>query len=451
MTELKFDFTNICGKIKPMNAVNNGPAGSKERETGAFAEYADLEVPYARYHDSAYYSGYGGEHTVDVHRIFKKFDADENDPQSYVFGPTDEYVKNTLDVGTRPYYRLGASIEHGYKFGTYPPKDFHKWARICEHIIRHYTEGWADGFNYDIEYWEIWNEPDCKNADGSNPCWQGSFEQFIDLYEIAAKHLKSTFPHLKIGGPAFTSPRKMDEIVPFLNAVKERSIPLDFYSFHGYANTPRRVKEASDTAMRTLIEAGLVGENGERPELHYNEWNYVKAWAGDLYKYSRKAAKRLKGASFVAGCMCVGQQSDIDMMMYYDARPCSWCGLFDTDTLDLLKPYYSFLMFKELPRLGNWVKADAAVDNVYSIAATDGKSGAVLLTYYVDEDEAPAEQVKVDFTGVKSENGVRVEYYLLDDEHNANLVRSDVFISENFSACLDMKLFDTCLLKIIPV
>lgn len=36
--------------------------------------------------------------------------------------------------------------------------------------------------------------------DGSNPCWQGTKEQFWDLFEIAAKHLKKTFPDLKIGG-----------------------------------------------------------------------------------------------------------------------------------------------------------------------------------------------------------------------------------------------------------
>ncbi len=27
-----------------------------------------------------------------------------------------------------------------------PPKDFKKWAVICEHIIRHYDENWANGY-----------------------------------------------------------------------------------------------------------------------------------------------------------------------------------------------------------------------------------------------------------------------------------------------------------------
>ena len=26
-----------------------------------------------------------------------------------------------------------------------PPKDYAKWARICEHVVRHYNEGWGWG------------------------------------------------------------------------------------------------------------------------------------------------------------------------------------------------------------------------------------------------------------------------------------------------------------------
>ena len=69
-------------------------------------------------------------------------------------------------AGTKPFYRLGQSIEHQTKkYGIYPPKDFKKWAKICEHIIRHYNEGWANGYRMGIEYWEIWNEADLDQPD----------------------------------------------------------------------------------------------------------------------------------------------------------------------------------------------------------------------------------------------------------------------------------------------
>ena len=77
MNNVKFDFSTRSGKIKPMNAVNNGPSGSVVRGSrGNIDTYAALEIPYARNHDASFYSNYGGEHTVDVHRIFKNFDAD---------------------------------------------------------------------------------------------------------------------------------------------------------------------------------------------------------------------------------------------------------------------------------------------------------------------------------------------------------------------------------------
>ena len=451
MNKIKFDFSMRSGKIKPMNAVNNGPAGSAVRGSrGNIDTYAALEIPYARNHDASFYSSYGGEHTVDVHRIFKNFDADENDPASYVFGPTDQYVENTFYVGTKVFYRLGASIEHGYKYGTRPPKDFAKWARICEHIIRHYTEGWADGFNYDIEYWEIWNEPDCKNGDGSNPCWQGTEDQFIDFYEVAAKYLKNRFPKLKIGGPAFCTPWDGSFREKFLQAVNDRDIPLDFYSFHGYIYEPSFIGELSNKALSMLDRTGILSKRG-KPELIYNEWNYVRSWVGEEYKYSRIMSRKIKGASLIAGAFCVGQASEIDMMMYYDARPSTWCGLFDTDTLDPQKPYYSFYMFKDLVKLGDYVKAVECDADLYSCAATNGNESAILLTHYNDNDSTETKQVKIAMENVTNQNGARVEYYLLDEDHDATLVREEIFTSRDFSICLDIKLFDTYLIKIVPV
>ena len=270
MENISFDFLKTSGIIKPMNAVNNGPVDPGVRQSPSnFDTYKAARFPYARNHDASFYVRYGGEHIVDVHRIFKNFDADENDPESYIFEPTDDYVKITLDAGTKTFYRLGAAIEHYYKYGTRVPKDYGKWARICEHIIRHYTEGWANGFHYDIEYWEIWNEPDCRNPDGSHPCWQGTCEQFIDFFEVAAKYLKKCFPHLKIGGPAFASPEPYEFKDKFLEAVNERNIPLDFYSFHCYG---RQVEDIEDTIKIGIMKreelpkdiTNILGDNNSK-------------------------------------------------------------------------------------------------------------------------------------------------------------------------------------------
>ena len=108
-------------------------------------------------------------------------------------------------------------------------------------------------------------------------------------------------------------------------------------------------------------------------------------------------------------------------------------------------------MVKELPKLGTWVKADAKVNSIYSCMATDGCDGALMVTHFNDNDDTPAEPVKITFENAKGEKGVKVEYYLLDDDHDAKLVREEIFAAECFALHLDMKLYDTYLIKLIAL
>jgi len=443
MSEVLIDFSKTCGKIKPMNCLNNGPTGHEVRAVSNFRAYKNAHIPYARTHDTAFQD----EHLIDVHRIFKNFDADETDPASYVFGPTDEYIALTFAAGTKIFYRLGASIEHSHKVGTCVPKDFDKYARICEHIVRHYTENWANGFQYDIEYWEIWNEADCKNPDGSNPCWQGTDEEFIHFYGIVASHLKKCFPHLKIGGPAFTRPKRNYEFVMgFLNYVKDNNIPLDFFSYHRYANTPKIIYEAVKEGESVLEEAGLEGTM-----TILNEWNYIRGWLGEDWVYSLRSEKSLKGASFVLGSMCAGQASSLGMLMYYEGRPCGMCGIFDTDTYAPLKPYYSFVMFHELYSLGTWIRSEYEQNDIYVCAAAGEKDRAVILTYYIDDDEAPEKVVDLQLRNVIEEHGVKVSIYRLDENQNNELVGEEYFMSKNFNLRLKFRIYTSYLIKIIAM
>ncbi len=446
MENIKISFDKTEGKIKYMNAVNNGPVGGNVRTAKSnFEAYKAAGISYARNHDASFFSGYGGEHTVDVHRIFKNFDADENCESSYIFEPTDKYLLDIEAAGTKTFYRLGASIEHGFKYGTYPPRDNAKWARICEHIINHYNNKWADGYELGIEYWEIWNEADCKNADGSNPCWQGTEEEFVEFFCTALKYLKDKFPNLKIGGPAFASVWSRGFVEKLLSALQERNLPLDFFSFHWYGNNLEKFTQTLEEAKRVLVKYGF-----NDTELILNEWNYVQGWVNEAWEYSIRAEKGLKGSSLISSAMAIGQGSYLDMLMYYDARPCAMNGMFDTDTLRPLKGYYPFLMFKELLELGKYVRPEVAAQDVYSCAATDGDNHAVMLSYFNNDDSMPNKNVKLDLSHL-SDGTWQVEYYLLDETHNAELVRSETVCNSEFTVYLNMPLFSTYLIKIKKV
>jgi hypothetical protein len=205
-------------------------------------------------------------------------------------------------AGVEVFYRLGHRIEHEVKkYGVNPPKDFKKWAIICEHIIRHYTEGWANGFKYKMTYWEIWGEPDLdKHNPAKSPCWTGTKEQFFEFFNTVASHLKSCFPHLKIGGPAIAHDLEWtDEFLSNLTA------PLDFFSWHKYAHLIESVLGMAAKVRELLDRHGYT-----ETESIMDEWNYVLGWSGDDIVYSHDHRGKIKGASFSVAMMSTFSLAD---------------------------------------------------------------------------------------------------------------------------------------------
>ena len=393
------------GRIKPMHAVNNGPSKARSNQTRSnFDEYKALRIPYARLHDSAHCTAYGGHHVVDVTGVFPNFDADENDPASYDFTMTDEYLDTIRRAGTEPYYRRGQSIEHGIKkYGVNPPKDFAKWARICEHIVRHYNEGWANGHRWNIKYWEIWNEPDGNKAttDGrQGPTWTGTMEQFLELYKVASLHLRKCFGRsIMIGGPGFCGwDSWKDHFLPF--CAKE-NLPLDFYSYHGYFIEPRNLGGVARDARKLLDDNGFT-----ETETHLNEYNYTPDWAdGWVYTLECESGRfNQKGAASIAAVMCVCQDAPVDMLMYYDARLGSGMnGMFNSLTLQPICGYYAFLAWSRLAELGMEIDVKVATPDIadkpqlYAVGArnADGRLALFLVRYSHDNNVFDTRRIRV--------------------------------------------------------
>ena len=385
--------TEMVGTIKPMHCINNAPSFDDEV---LFETLTDAGIPYSRLHDT-FELCY--DRLVDVPNVFPDFDADENDPLSYDFAFTDVFIKNLIAAGVKPFYRLGVSIEN-YRsikpYNIFPPKDFAKWARICEHIIMHYNEGWADGFYYDIEYWEIWNEPDNFPDKDENQMWTGSAEEFYALYKTAASYLKNKFPQLKIGGygscgfyaiseenaasDAKVSSRTgyfLDFFERFLREMKADNVPLDFFSWHSYSGAESNEKYA-EYCRKKLNEYGFY-----KTESILNEWN-----TGIM------ARGTVNDCAAVAANMLAMQNSSLDMLMYYDAKTDSaYCGLYNPlyARLPVEKEkrvfgvYYVFAAFNELYKLKSQVKTEYGGKDIYAVAAFDGENGAVMITNASDK------------------------------------------------------------------
>jgi len=383
--DVKVDFTKEVGRVKPMHAVGQPPLlGTRDYQL--FRLLKEAGVPYSRLHDLGIRA-----RLVDIPHLFPNFDADENDPANYDFYFTDRMMEALVKNGVEPWFRLGVSIENYCRekaYNIYPPRDYAKWARICEHVIRHYTEGWADGYKWKITYWEIWNEPDNRMDPIDNQQWRGTFPQFCELYAVASRHLKAKFPHLKIGGYGSCGYRLLSTpleqrdtnmyhrvqcIYDFLDFAKKEKLPLDFFSYHSYLAPSDTVSHVA-IARKALDDAGYVNA-----ELSLNEWLPVP---------TRKTLGTAKQAADVCAEMLGLQGTALDSAMIYDAR-CNigiFSPLFNPYDYRPHKAYYAFKAFNELYKRKREVKSSSSDPWVTWVAAACGeKDGAVVIAHTGDE------------------------------------------------------------------
>ena len=230
----------------------------------------------------------------------------------------------------------------------------------------HYNEGWADGFNYGIEYWQIWNEHDHS----ATCCWTGTPEQFYDFYETAYRHLKKKFPHLQIGGPALIGRPSTGK--DFIEAMAKRNVPLDFLSWHMYFHTVEAFKYNVNFFRKTLDENGYK----DTPSF-IDEWN-IKPFDLTQTQYNTVLA---------AATMCVGQYEPIDMMLYFDVIIGSPFNTLWTLYAEPKPTYWAFYSWGKMSQLGTSVEAKADMPELQVAAATNAeksKSGILVTRLNVE-------------------------------------------------------------------
>jgi len=232
--DIYIDCSITIGKIRNLLGINNGPLTFWRDARGDFfvdlsTQYKELGIKSVRVQD---FSGIQAG-PFDIDQIFPDFNADPESEGNYNFTSTDLAVQGIKSVGADIIFRLGYSWGFGKAKASVTyinESDYVKWAEIAKHIVMHYNDGWANGFHYNITYWEIWNEPD------NEVFWTGTSQEFYKLYEVTARTLKAYNSSLKVGGPALAF--NMTFLEGFLKYCKERNVPLDFVSWHYYDFPP---------------------------------------------------------------------------------------------------------------------------------------------------------------------------------------------------------------------
>lgn len=347
--EIVVDWAQPAGEFRAVHGANFGPlCANGTVDLTPF--HRALALPVTRLHDIPWTYG----EVVDIHTLFPDFRADPTDPASYDFRRTDDYLRGVTNTGARIVFRLGESIEHTpVKYWVHPPPDFAKWAEICAGVVRHCNEGWAGGLRLGIRDWEVWNEPENQPA-----CWTGSDGDYFRLYEVTARTLKSLWPELRVGGPAVGNTGRLVNgtlepsrfLTHFLAFCRARALPLDFFSWHCYADDPDEFV-ARARAIRTLLDS----QGYTNTPSHLNEWNYLPRgdWAPMLPAGQGESRERMfaaiggaEGAAFAAAALLRLQDAPVEMANYFSADNQGF-GLFTPAGAPRLN-YHAFLAFREL-------------------------------------------------------------------------------------------------------
>ena len=449
-TQLEADFARSQGVVRPLHGINKGPlvAGGLIDLTPSLRS---LGVPQIRLHDCHW----PNPDVVDLHAVFPDFRADPQQPSSYDFVATDEYLAATRQTGAQIIYRLGESIEHtARKRFVHPPADPEKWAEICLGIIRHCNEGWANGTRLGIRHWEIWNEPENRPV-----MWSGTDEDYFHLYRVASRRIKAVYPELKVGGPAVGASgqwgngefRPTAFVTNFLALCRRESLPLDFFSWHCYtADTTELVQRAR--AIRQLLDAyGFA-----KTESHLNEWNYLpgntwNALTRNAPPLDRQAAYETmagaEGAAFLVTALLELQDAPVDVCNLFHGEAGGF-GLFNEHGVPQ-KIYYALLAFHGLLETPRRVATQGAVAGRLGLAAglnADGSAASILVSTL---GRTPS-----DFEIIPQQlpwaGTTRAETWLVDAQHDFRLVSTNTNAASGTPLRLNLKAPAVALLRLQP-
>jgi hypothetical protein len=273
--------------------------------------------------------------SVRVHDFNGAFDLVDVDTPGAPFAATDRVDRRIRGGGFELFLRLGNS----YKTSSTPLPQRETVAQMLA-MLDHVQ---AADPAHPVREVEIWNEPDNRQF------WQDTPEAWFDLYVAAATAIRAKYPDVRIGGPALTpagcrTPAGRRFLADFLATVRARSAPLDFITWHLYANDPAAFVEAAATYRAALRDAGL-------PDLDQvvTEWNTAyrpTPKAGDKRPVRDEGAGRdrddpevrtgARASAWTTGAWIAMQQAGVKQAYFYRGpdpklEPSPFYGMFAGD------------------------------------------------------------------------------------------------------------------------
>lgn len=279
------------------------------------------------------------------------------------------------------------------------PRDLAQWAGFVADGVRHHIA------RYGIDevrswYFECWNEP---NLGGF---FDGTQDQFFQLWSATWRALKAVDPGLRFGGP---STARAEWIPEFLDRAAVDGTMPDYLIGHVYNNDSEsnplspfdgpavdRVKDSPHFATGVIRGTRkLLDARGWKGEVHWNEWG--RSWFP--HDAPRESARE---AAFVAKTMAeVGQDGDLfaywclsDIYDQIGVSTSEFDGNYGMLSLHgLRKPAYQ--AHRLLSRLGRSRVEVAGGDALQGALATVDGGARVLVWRYPETPASPVTSGRV--------------------------------------------------------
>lgn len=325
--------------------------------------------------------------------------------------------------------------------------------RVPPTDIPEYSEGAAMFVDLYSDYkplcWEIWNEPNghfLETDDKANV--------YSQIYEHVAPKIKSKDPDAVIAGPAVSNINAqfvLSEV--FIENVKNKNLPLDYYSLHSYntfggGGTEGRLIPQIDAARQNM------GDDFPTTPIIYTEYEHYPT--GDLElqrnrEFAVGAVKWLSDLSFFL------QQTDIEFISWsriqHSGTSNNFGGLTDPD-LNRRPIYWAYKLYGDMPSERKAVSITNGPEGLHAFASADDTRAGIMVW---NDADAP-QSIAINTTKVPFPAGT-IDVYRIDEDNSSYLENSSndelsLISSRAFSTlgslAFDIPAFGIVFLDIIP-
>lgn len=358
-----------------------------------------------------------GTKIVRIDHLYDKYvDVSYNKNQEIIckWEKLDIYVKNIIDMGAKPlmclsYMPWRLREDHSAGIGSWP-KNYKDWQKLVKMTVLRYNKE----KNYNIEYWEVWNEPENKSFN----FWKGraqvgeSLNKLIKLYEFSVKGIEDAEKEgdfkVKIGGfgLAGCTTHIMERLV-------KEGLRVDFISWHHYGNLSGGNFDLEKLREEIVKVKNIVG-NGK--ELVISEWN--ASVTNTLY--GRMVNRSHIGAAYAAAAISTMINNKISLACFSQIREnysaSIWSlGMFYPDS-KYIKPVFNvFKMYHMLEpyKINLENSSNSYITGGIATKSTDGSRIKIIIWHRGEEKELINLNIKnINF------NKIVVTRYLIDEENS---------------------------------